>query len=262
MRQPRRRDAARDSRPTVRAVGAEVLRGRLGTALETGPLDEGRRHRVKEPFNRLEVASDGSVERLLDEVVAFGIAGTLIVLAATSLSRALTRAFAAIWVLPRPRTKLESAWRWLAVALVLAVSLTIVAVASEPAKVLPPRDLWPLVVSFGCDIAVALFVPWVLLAGAVHPRLLAPGATLFALLMLAARPVAAAWLPRALDSSSDLYWSMGVAFTYIAILYVGALCFLATFVLGRVIATDTGAFGAWIRQARSVGEVTETVDEN
>ena len=86
---------------------------------------------------------------------------------------------------------------------------------------LPPRDLWPLVVSFGCDIAVALFVPWVLLAGAVHPRLLAPGATLFALLMLAARPVAAAWLPRALDSSSDLYWSMGVAFTYIAILYVG-----------------------------------------
>ena len=190
-------------------------------------------------------------------MVAFGIAGTLIVLAATSLSRALTRAFAPIWVLPRPRTESESAWRWLAVALVLAVSLTIVAVASEPAVVLPPRDLWPLVVSFGCDIAVALFVPWVLLAGAVHPRLLAPGATLFALLMLAARPVAAAWLPRALDSSSDLYWSMGVAFTYIAILYVGALSFLATFVLGRVIATDTGAFGAWIRQAvdRKIADV-------
>jgi membrane protein len=39
---------------------------------------------------------------------AFGILGTLIVLAsATSLSRALARAYAAIWSLPRPRARLS-----------------------------------------------------------------------------------------------------------------------------------------------------------
>jgi membrane protein len=40
----------------------------------------------------------------------FGIVGTLIVLVSTtSLSRALTRSFAAIWHLPRPKSSLKSA---------------------------------------------------------------------------------------------------------------------------------------------------------
>ena len=91
---------------------------------------------------------------------AFGILGTLFVLAsATSLSRALTRAFAAIWFLPRPRSSLRSAWRWLAVVLVLALSLVVVRTASEPLEVLPPRELWPRVLSFLCDVVVAALRP-------------------------------------------------------------------------------------------------------
>jgi membrane protein len=179
---------------------------------------------------------------------AFGILGTLFVLAsATSLSRALTRAFAAIWFLPRPRTSLRSAWRWLAVVLVLALSLVVVRGVSEPLSGMPPRELWPLVVSFLCDVAVATFVPWALLAGAVRARLLLPGATLFAALMAALRPATQVWLPRALETSADRYGSIGVAFTYLTWLYVASFCFLATAVLGQVVASDAGRLGARIR---------------
>jgi Virulence factor BrkB len=180
---------------------------------------------------------------------AFGIAGTVIVLAsATSLSRALIRAFAAIWALAKPKSTLRSSWRWLAAVLVLSLSMILARATTAPVHVLPPRDMLPLLASFALDAVVALFVPWVLLAGAVHPRLLVPGALLFALLMLAVRPATAAWLPHALEVSADRYGSIGVAFTYLACLYTAAFCFLATAVLGQVIANDRGWLGARIRR--------------
>jgi membrane protein len=185
----------------------------------------------------------------------FGILGILLVLAsATSLSRALTRCYAAIWQVDRPKTNLGSAWRWLSVVVVLTLSLVLARAVSEP---FPPRDMLPLVESFALDTAVAFFVPWVLLAGALKPRLLAPGALLFALLMLTVRPASAAWLPHALEVSAERYGSIGVAFTYLACLYVAALSFLATAVVGKVIATDHGRLGRWIRGTTSAPEAVE-----
>jgi uncharacterized BrkB/YihY/UPF0761 family membrane protein len=179
---------------------------------------------------------------------SFGLIGTLIVLAsATSLSRALTRAFAAIWAVPTPKNKPGSVWRWLAVVLALTLSLVLANTVSDSAKVLPPRDVWPFLVSFGLDVAVALIVPWLLLTGAVRLRLLIPGAVCFALLMLTVRPATAAWLPHALQVSADRYGPIGVAFTYLACLYTASFCFLATSVLGQVIATDRGGLGQWIQ---------------
>ena len=116
--------------------------------------------------------------------------------------------------------------------------------------------MWPLAVSFACDVAVAVFVPWVLLSGTVAPRLLVPGAVTFAFLMVVVRPASTAWLPRALETSADRYGSIGVAFTYLAMLYVAAFCFLATAVVGQVVATDQGRFGAWIRQGRAARRAT------
>ncbi len=179
---------------------------------------------------------------------AFGVLGTLFVLvSATSLSRALTRAFAVIWFLPRPRTRLKSAWRWLSVVLVLALSLVLVHTVSEPLAGLPPRAVWPVALAVLSDVLVATFVPWALLAGAVRARMLVPGALLFAGLMAALRPATALWLPRALEVSADRYGSIGVAFTYLTWLYVASFCFLATAVLGQVISSDQGAIGARIR---------------
>jgi membrane protein len=103
-------------------------------------------------------------------------------------------------------------------------------------------------------------VPWVLLAGVVHPRLLAPGALLFALLMLFVRPATAAWLPHALEVSADRYGPIGVAFTYLAVLYTASFCFLATSVVGQVIATDHGGFGEWIRGTRPATDAKASSD--
>jgi membrane protein len=190
---------------------------------------------------------------------SFGIIGTLIVLAAaTSLSRALTRCFTAIWSIQVPKGGLGTLWRWLAVVLVLTLSLVVVSAATEPVDVSPLRDLLPFLASFGVEAAVALFVPWVLLAGVVPWRRLAPGALLFALLMLSVRPASAAWLPHALEVSADRYGPIGVAFTYLACLYTAAFCFLSTAVLGQVIATDEGKFGQLIRGTEPSGAAQGT----
>jgi Virulence factor BrkB len=187
---------------------------------------------------------------------AFGVIGTLVVLAsATSLSRALTRCFAAIWGLPRPKSNLRSLWRWIAVVVVLTLAMVLARAVSQP---LPPKDVLTLLESFALDVAVAFFVPWVLLAGAVKPRVLAPAALLFALLMFTVRPATAAWLPHALEVSADRYGSIGVAFTYLACLYTASFCFLATSVLGMVIATDHGSLGRWIRGSEPVTEAPAT----
>jgi len=179
---------------------------------------------------------------------AFGIVGTVVVVVtATGVSRALTRAFAAIWELPRPKTSLRSVWRWIAVVLAIAFSLLAVRSLGQLVSGVPPEAVWPAAVSMVCDFAMAVFVPWILLSGAVRPRLLFPGALIMALLMLSVRPVMAAWLPQALETSADRYGSIGVAFTYLAMLYSVSFCFMATAILGQVIATDEGALGRWIR---------------
>jgi membrane protein len=191
---------------------------------------------------------------MLDQAVqasastGFGVVGVLIVLAsATSLSRALTRAYAAIWWLPRPRSSLRSAWRWLAVVVALALSLFVVRALSQFASDVPPGNVWERVVAFACDLVIMMFVPWLLLSGAVRLRLLAPAALLFAALMLVVRPASQVWLPHALDASAERYGSIGVAFTYLAWLYVVAFCVLLTAVLGQVVADDRGWLGTQLR---------------
>ncbi|WP_235734553.1 YhjD/YihY/BrkB family envelope integrity protein [Nocardioides alcanivorans] len=69
---------------------------------------------------------------------AFGIVGVMVVLvSATSLSRALARALSAIWSLPRPRSRLGAAWRWLVVLLVLVLFLVGTRIIDGTLDVLP-----------------------------------------------------------------------------------------------------------------------------
>jgi membrane protein len=178
----------------------------------------------------------------------FGVLGVLVVLvSATSLSRAMTRACAALWELPRPASHLSAAWRWVAVVLALAVSLVAARqLHNFTARLLPP-GFWDKVAAAAADVAITLFIPVVLLAGAVPIRRLLPGALLFGAVMLFVRPASEVYLPHALNVSAERYGSIGVAFTYLAWLYVVAFCFLVTGVMGKVIATDEGRVGIWIR---------------
>jgi membrane protein len=178
----------------------------------------------------------------------FGVIGILFVLAsATSLSRALTRAFAAVWSLPRPTIRLTSVWRWVAAVLTLVMALITARGLSKFLEGVPPATLWEIGAALAFDIALASFVPWILLSGLVPPRQLLPGAVLFGLVMLLVRPATDSWLPDALLLSSVRYGSIGVAFTYLAWLYVVAFCLLASSVVGQVLATDPGGLGRWVR---------------
>jgi membrane protein len=112
------------------------------------------------------------------------------------------------------------------------------------------------VLTFGLDIVVAVFVPWLLLANRVPLRRLVPGGVVFALAMLVARPVSEVYLPRALEESADQDGSIGVAFTYLASLYVVSFVFLAAAIIGNVIAEDDGRLGQFIRR----GGPTRTED--
>ena len=192
---------------------------------------------------------------------AFGIVGTLIVLiSATSLSRALSRAFAAIWDLPRPKAGLIRAWRWLSAVLLLAAFIVLVRWMTHLTSALPAADRWGWIVPLTLDTVVAVLVPRILLSGQVPVRQLLPGALVFGLVMLAVRPATSVFLPRALDVSADRYGVFGVAFTYIAWLYAISFCFLVAALIGQVIASDRGRLGRWIRGAEaSVAPVSPSV---
>lgn len=140
-----------------------------------------------------------------------------------------------------------SAWRWMAAVLGLVASLLAVRGLGRLVEGVPPAGAWSVIVTFVCDAAIALFVPWVLLAGVVGVRLLLPGALIAAAVNIIVRPATIAWFPNALAESADQYGSIGVAFTYLALLYSVALGFLATAIVGQVVATDPGRTGQWIR---------------
>jgi membrane protein len=193
--------------------------------------------------------------------VSFGFIGALIVLAsATSLSRALTRAFAAIWELPRPKSKLVFAWRWVAVVFALALSLVATRSLLNFAEKLEPQPFWAVVFSMGVSVGVMVFVPWCLLEGVIRPRALLPGALIYGLVLLIAQPAVSVFFAKSLASSAARYGPIGVAFTFIAWLYAAAFALLTASILGEAIATDPGWFGRWLMKPRKTAATPPAED--
>ncbi len=173
----------------------------------------------------------------------------LIVLASgTSLSRALTRAFAKIWNVPKPKSKVRSAWRWLAVLAIFSSFLVFSPLIPTITTGIPPSPtVWRVVLSSLSFLAISGVVPWILLEHRVTLRMLAPGALLFAILLVSCRPLIHAYLPRALESSADHYGTIGVAFAFITFLYMVFFGYLGCATLGSVLARDDGWLGRLIR---------------
>jgi membrane protein len=166
----------------------------------------------------------------------FGVVGSLVVLlSSTGLARALTRAYGTIWAVRQPPAGPRAAWRWLAVVLSLALFAVGTRLLGGLTHALPLPHLASAVLLLIADCAVSIFVPRLLLGGAVPVRLLLPGGVAFGLIMVVVRPAGAVYLPRALQTSADRYGTIGVAFTYIGWLYIVAFCLLLAAVLGRVL---------------------------
>jgi membrane protein len=224
--------------PVVILVGAVLGRGPSARMAELAQLPQ-------------------ATQQLLDDALrsggigAFGLAGSLVVLiSATSLSRALARTYCSIWTLDRSPTGLRSYWRWLAAVFLLAGYLFVTRLLGSVAGQLPFARVPATITLVLADAALAVFIPWLLLSGAVPVRVLMPAGCVFGLAMLVVRPVGAVYLPRALAASGDRYGSIGLAFTYIGWLYLLSLCLLASAVLGQVLANDEGTVGRLIRGAR------------
>ncbi len=197
----------------------------------------------------------GDTSDVLDEVVStsggigtFGLIGVIVVLiSATSLSRALTRAFDAIWQHGRTKNRIFDAWRWLAAVCVLALAIVAARTLVTAIEDVPPRDFWSTTLSFSINVGIASFIPWLLMRGRVHFRYLLPGALLYAVAMLLMRPFWELYLPAALEASAERYGAIGIAFVYLTYLYAVAFALLGAAVIGYVIATDEGGFGQYVR---------------
>lgn len=208
---------------------------------------------TKDAADAVELPGDTSA--VLDEVVStsgeigtFGVIGVLVVLvSATSLSRALTRAYDAIWQHGRTKTKMFEAWRWLAAVFVLALAAVVARFLGAALEGVPPRDFWSTSVAAAVNVGIGVFVPWLLMAGRVPIRRLLPGAALYGLAIFAMRPFWMLYLPTALENSNARYGAIGIAFVYLTHLYAIAFALLGSAVIGYVIAIDEGYIGQFVR---------------
>jgi membrane protein len=181
-------------------------------------------------------------------ISAFGVVGSLVVLlSSTGLARALGRAYASVWAVSRMPGGPRAAWRWLATVLALAAFAVTTRLIEGFTDRIPLSHVWSALVLLLVDCGLAVFIPWLLMGGAVPARALAAGGVIFGLVMLVIRPAGSVYLPRALETSARRYGTIGVAFTYIGWLYVLAFCLLMTAILGQVVAQDEGALGRLIR---------------
>ena len=148
--------------------------------------------------------------------------------------------------------------------MVLAIALSLVAIrrSQSIAEGIPPANVWGSVVAFVLLAEIALFVPWVLLTGAVTMRALLAGAVLFGIVVVTVRPFSNIWLAHSLEASATRYGSIGVAFTYLAWLYLVAWILLATAVVGQVLVTDEGLVGRWLSGGRRLVRTEEASGED
>ncbi|MDI6105248.1 YhjD/YihY/BrkB family envelope integrity protein [Actinoplanes sp. NEAU-A12] len=167
---------------------------------------------------------------------AFGLAGCLIViLSATGLARALVRAYRMVWRVPGRRAGAASTGWQIGTVLLLAGFLIAARLLSGLTGTMPAPRIGAVVLAGLADIALAVLLPRILLGPVVPWRRLLPAGATFALIMVGVRAAGTIYLPRALQSSTDRYGTIGLAFTYIGWLYVLSFCLLLSAVLGRAI---------------------------
>ena len=176
----------------------------------------------------------------------FGVIGALVVLiSATSFSRALVRMYVRIWNAPRPPA-LRSLWRLIAALLGLVLLILLLTVARRTLAGVPLSGVAEGLVAFVLGGLLWTWVPWLLLARRVPVRMLIPGGVLMAVAMMVLSVAGQVYLPRALSSATRQFGALGVSFTYVTWLFVIMVALVASTTVGAVVARDPGPFARMV----------------
>jgi len=190
-----------------------------------------------------------------DVVGGFGLLGLLVVLlSATSFSRALARMYGRVWA--AKTVGLRGAWRWLAVIIAVALSITVIHALHNLVADVRHESFADAGVVFVVQAALWTWVPWTLLSARVPVRLLLPGGVLIGVAEILLNGVGHIYVPLALNTAAREFGSLGVAFTYISWLFVLSFALVLLTVLGAVIVRDDGWFGRLLRGSAPLPEGT------
>lgn len=181
---------------------------------------------------------------------AFGVVGAVVVLlSATSFSRALARMYTRVWAAPRP-ARLRSLWRLVAVLLGLVLLVVMLTFVRRVLQGSPLSAVAEGLVAFVLGGLLWTWVPWLLMARRVPVRMLAPGGVLMAVAMSVLTVAGRIYLPRALSSATSQYGALGVSFTYVTWLFAIMAALVGTTAVGAVIARDMDPVGRLLAGAR------------
>ena len=190
----------------------------------------------------LEKSLPGGVQ----ELRATGIVGVVVlIIAATSLARALERALHTIW--QTPAVSITLAWRWLATVFVVILGLALIVATRIVVRgdgPIPVIEFLAEVVLWGLLWWIAA---WIVIDRRVSLRELLPGSVLAGLGFAVAGLVGRVVLPPLFADSARRYGVLGIGFTYIGWLLALAIVLLIALTVGRVVhLTATGQ--AWRRK--------------
>jgi membrane protein len=174
-----------------------------------------------------------------EQATTFGVLSLLIVLvSATSFSRALTRMYAKAWSVRGPGWR--SPWRWIAAILAITSSTVAVQVVLRMASGRVEWMAGALLLSVAVNTVLWTWVPSVLLAAEVPWRLLAPGGLLMGAATVGTYAASRVYMPSAMAYADRHYGELGVAFTSIGWLFCVAFVLITASVVGAVVATEPG----------------------
>jgi membrane protein len=167
---------------------------------------------------------------------AFGILGVLIVVvSATSFSRALARMYGKVWQVTPPGW--TGGWRWVAALFGVALSAVTLRVLHLLSSGLY-ATVGQLALTLVMNSLLWTWAPWLLLARQISWRRLLPGGAIMGMCTVGTSIASGIYLPRALVSASRQFGALGIAFTYIGWLFVIAFLLVCSTVLGAVLARD------------------------
>jgi len=182
----------------------------------------------------------------------FGVISLLIVLiSATSLSRALGRMYAKAWHVPP--SGWGDGWRWLVVIVAICAAVVTTQYLNKAAE--DVSDVGAFFLIFLVNTTLYTWIPWLLLMRRISVVRLLPSAVLMGIGSVVLKYAGQLYLPHALKIGAEHFGALGVAFALIGWLFVLGFALIVTTVLGAVLVRDEGVQDLVLAVRRRVGRL-------